>query len=29
MSVQTVARRYASALADVALELGEARELLA
>ncbi|HEX7529665.1 MAG TPA: ATP synthase F1 subunit delta [Pyrinomonadaceae bacterium] len=27
MSVQTVARRYASALADVALERGEAREV--
>jgi len=27
MSVQTVARRYASALADVALENGEAREV--
>ena len=28
MSVQTVARRYASALADVVLERGEAREVL-
>src|SRR3981081_1351733 len=27
MSVQTVARRYASALADVVLERGEAREV--
>src|SRR6185503_6820181 len=27
MSVQTVARRYASALADVVLEQGEAREV--